>query len=89
MRRRKIFAIAVFESVQKASQGSFEAVSSRNYVSPIERGLRAATVEKLDQIAQAIGIPPLASLAFAYIPSYGRNSEISAFDLMLNDLARL
>lgn len=67
----------------------FQAVSSRRFVSSIERDIRATTIEKLDQIAQAIGIHPLAPLAFACIPPCGRNSEISAFELMLNDLARL
>ena len=75
--------------MQKASHGSFEAVSSWKYVSSIERGLRATTVEKLDQISKAIGIHPLASLTFACIPPYGQSSKISAFVLMLNDLARL
>ena len=49
------------------SQGAFELVTSRVYVSAVERGLKQPTLPKVDQFAEVIGVHPLTVLAFAYL----------------------
>lgn len=58
------------------SQEALDTVSSRTYVSSLERGLKNPTIEKLDEIASAINIHPLALLTFAYVRS-GKHASIS------------
>ena len=47
------------------SQEDFSDVSSRTYVSTLERGLYTPTLEKVEGLAQAIGIHPLTLLTMA------------------------
>lgn len=49
------------------SQGAFELLTSRVYVSAVERGLKQPTLPKVDQFAEVIGVHPLTILAFAYL----------------------
>lgn len=51
------------------SQETLDTVSSRTYVSSLERGLKSPTIEKVDELAFAIGFHPLAIMAFAYLRS--------------------
>lgn len=51
------------------TQEDFSVVSSRTYMSSLERGLKAPTITKIEEIATVIGVHPLSLLAFAYLPS--------------------
>ena len=51
------------------TQEDFSVVSSRTYLSSLERGIKAPTITKIDEIASVIGIHPLSLLAYAYLPS--------------------
>ena len=51
------------------TQEDFSVVSSRTYLSSLERGIKAPTITKIDEIASVIGIHPLSLVAYAYIPS--------------------
>lgn len=62
-------ALRIARRVKGVSQEALDTVSSRTYVSSLERGLKSPTIEKLDEIATAIGIHPLAVLTFAYLHS--------------------
>lgn len=53
----------------KLTQEDFSEVSSRTYLSSLERGMKAPTITKIDQIATVIGIHPLSLIAYAYLPS--------------------
>lgn len=44
------------------SQDDFTAVSSRTFVSSMERGLKSPTVQKLSELAGAMGMDPAAVL---------------------------
>jgi len=41
-------------------------ISSRTYLSALERGKQTPTLDKLDEIARAIGVHPLSVLYYAY-----------------------
>ena len=49
------------------TQEDFSVVSSRTYLSSLERGIKAPTITKIDEIAAVLGVHPLSLLAFAYL----------------------
>ena len=48
------------------AQEEFDTVSSRTYVSELERGVRQATVVKIDSIATVMQVHPLTVLTLSY-----------------------
>lgn len=51
------------------TQEDFDQVSSRVYISILERGLKQPTLPKIDALANAMGVHPLTLLALAYCRS--------------------
>lgn len=60
-------AIKRTRNAKKITQEDFSEISSRTYVSTLERGLYSPTVEKVDAIAKVIGIHPLTLLTLSYL----------------------
>lgn len=54
---------------RELTQEDFSDVSSRTYLSSLERGMKAPTITKIDQIAAVIGVHPLSLIAYTYLPS--------------------
>ncbi len=50
------------------TQEDFGVISSRTYVSTLERGLKSPTIVKVDELAKVINIHPLTLLALCYLP---------------------
>lgn len=50
------------------TQEDFSIVSSRTYLSSLERGMKSPTISKLDELASVIGVHPLSLLTLAYLP---------------------
>lgn len=50
------------------TQEDFGVVSSRTYVSSVERGLKGPTLAKIDELANVLGVHPLTLLTLAYVP---------------------
>ncbi|OLO11216.1 transcriptional regulator [Chromohalobacter japonicus] len=48
------------------SQEDFSEVSSRTYLSSLERGLKSPTLAKVDELASVLGVHPLTLLAECY-----------------------
>lgn len=57
------------------TQEDFSEVSSRTYLSSLERGMKSPTISKLDALATAMGIHPLSLLALAYLPTTQEECE--------------
>lgn len=72
------------------SQEGFSLVSSRTYMSTLERGLKSPTLLKVNEIASVIGVHPLSILTSCYLLSddsltledlFSRiRQEVDAFD---------
>lgn len=60
-------AIKIARKAKKITQEDFSEISSRTYVSTLERGLYSPTVEKVDALAKVIGIHPLTLLTLTYL----------------------
>jgi transcriptional regulator with XRE-family HTH domain len=52
---------------KKLTQEDFSEISSRTYMSALERGIYSPTVEKLDAIASVLKVHPITVLADAYL----------------------
>lgn len=48
------------------SQEDFSVISSRTYLSSLERGLKCPTIEKVEDLAAFVNVHPLTVLAIAY-----------------------
>lgn len=50
------------------TQEDFAMVSSRTYVSELERGVKSPTIEKIEGLCKEMGVHPLSLLALTYLP---------------------
>ena len=78
---------------RELTQEDFSVVSSRTYLSSLERGIKAPTITKIDEIATVIGVHPLSLIAYAYLPSSSTErdrfwstiaAEVDSFDCGAN-----
>jgi transcriptional regulator with XRE-family HTH domain len=70
-------AMRFVRAARGIAQEEFDVVSSRTYVSALERGLKQPTLAKVDDLAGVLKVHPLTLLAFSYCGK-PNGSEISA-----------
>ena len=72
MQKEKFVAHNIAGALQSArkltntTQEAFDQISSRTYISAIERGLKTPTLSKIDEVAGVMGLLPLTVLVMAY-----------------------
>ena len=66
---RKAFgnSLRVARKARNLSQEDFSDVSSRTYLSSLERGLKSPTLEKIQSLAGRMNIHPLTLMTLAYL----------------------
>ncbi|WP_456293126.1 helix-turn-helix domain-containing protein [Pseudomonas sp. AK106] len=69
MELKKAFGIALRSlRVSKGlTQEDFSIVSSRTFLSSLERGLKGVTLEKIDELASTIGVHPVTLVIACYL----------------------
>lgn len=72
---------------KKISQEAFSEISSRTYLSTLERGLKSPTLEKIEAIASVLELHPLTLLASYYLIKDPRLSAADILQLMSSELA--
>lgn len=82
-------AIRLARRAKGMSQEDFSLVSSRTYLSSLERGLKSPTLNKLDELAAALGIHPLTLLTMAYLKIHDRQSTTSLLSAVMVELAKM
>ncbi|CAN7546213.1 helix-turn-helix domain-containing protein [Acidovorax sp. LjRoot66] len=82
-------AMKAIRDVRALSQEDFSLVSSRTYMSTVERGLKSPTLGKLEQIASVMQIHPLTLLALTYASSASPNAAAEMFDIVQRDVEKL
>ncbi|MBB5502198.1 helix-turn-helix domain-containing protein [Paraburkholderia sp. MM5384-R2] len=60
-------ALKQLRQVAEVTQEDFGLVSSRTYISTVERGLKSPTLGKIEQLADVLGVHPLTLLTAAYM----------------------
>ncbi|WP_272544895.1 helix-turn-helix transcriptional regulator [Burkholderia cepacia] len=63
-------ALKRLREIADVTQEDFGLVSSRTYVSTIERGLKSPTLGKIEKLAEVLGIHPLTLLTVAYMDRF-------------------
>lgn len=66
------------------TQEDFSTLSSRTYVSTLERGMKSPTLSKINELAEILSIHPLTLLLLAYAPS----SDPARVDALLRQIER-
>jgi len=85
MDTKRAFAKAL-KQIRKAkglTQEDFSLVSSRTYLSLLERAQKSPTLEKIDDLAEMLGISPLTLLTLTYL--YAKPHQ--KIDKLLNNVA--
>lgn len=59
-------ALKQFRTAKELTQEDFSSISSRTYLSTLERGLKCPTLDKLEGLASVMEVHPLSVLAAAY-----------------------
>lgn len=82
-------AIKHSRNAKKITQEDFSGVSSRTYISTLERGLYSPTVEKIDAIAKVIGIHPLTLLTLSYLVDINETDPTTLLNRVQVELSQL
>ena len=73
---------------QSRTQEDFSTISSRTYISTLERGLYAPTIEKLDDIAAVLGVHPITLIVGSYALKDNR-SVAKVLEYVIEEIERL
>ena len=74
---------------KEITQEGFSNISSRTYVSTLERGLCSPTIEKVDLLASTLGMHPLTLLSMAYIIKSGVSDVSALMDQVKREIVEL
>ena len=83
---------SVIKAVRKRqgrSQEDFSLVSSRTYLSSLERGLKSPTIDKLVEIAGVLNVHPASLVILAECANLTSNSGIDQIDQIANEAKSL
>lgn len=64
-------ALREIRKSKNLSQEDFSLVSSRTYISSLERGIKSPTLEKIEEICSTLKVHPLDLLKLAYEKQHG------------------
>ncbi|MGQ3091411.1 MAG: helix-turn-helix domain-containing protein [Methylophilus sp.] len=82
----------VFMKVRKGrgfSQEDFGLISSRTYVSKLERGIASPTLIKLDQLARVMDVHPASIVVQSYLAYDKDTSALELMSRIMEDLKKL
>lgn len=85
LREALAITIKALRKAKNLSQEDFGVVSSRTYLSSLERGLKSPTLDKLEQIADVLGVQSASIVVLAYAIKNGKNDIEAAIDAIVND----
>ena len=81
-------ALRTARKAKKMTQESFEGVSSRAYLSLLERGLRSPTLKMIEALAEELKLHPLTLLALTYVQADPAQSDC-LLELVASELEEL
>jgi len=88
----KLALAKALKSCRKAkglTQEDFGVVSSRTYLSSLERGLKSPTIEKVEVLAEKMGINPLTILMLTYMNASENDDLESLYEKVRQELESL
>jgi transcriptional regulator with XRE-family HTH domain len=91
MKLRRAFGQALRQA-RKAhglTQEDFSVISSRTYLSTLERGQKSPTLDKIIGLSQTIGIHHLSLLTLAHLHAEGESNPDVIFDRIKTEIDRI
>lgn len=82
-------ALRLIRNARGLTQEDFGVVSSRTYMSGIERGIKNPTLKKVDEIASVMEVHPLTLLTLAYSRSAKSNDVQDLLEVVKHQLELL
>ncbi|MBU0594482.1 MAG: helix-turn-helix domain-containing protein [Gammaproteobacteria bacterium] len=82
-------ALKAARTAKGLTQEDFSAVSSRTYLSTLERGLKNPTLEKIQDIAETMAIHPLTLLVLTYMQFDEKTSVESLFQRIQREVDQI
>ncbi|KRC28791.1 helix-turn-helix domain-containing protein [Acidovorax sp. Root219] len=82
-------ALKAARTARGLTQEDFGVVSSRTYVSTLERGIQSPTLAKIEQLAHTLGMHPLTLLTMAYAKSMTVEDVQQIQTLVSQELSKL
>lgn len=70
------------------TQEDFGIVSSRTYVSSLERGQKSPTIDKLSDLAGALSVHPVVLLALAHVPAQSPSAAASLLRTLASEVEK-
>lgn len=91
MGNRKAFgnSLRVARKASNLSQEDFSDVSSRTYLSSLERGLKSPTLEKVDSLAWRMNLHPLTLMTLAYLCDSNKTDAGHLLDHVKKEVDRI
>jgi len=91
MNIKEAFATALKQAraASKLTQEDFSEVSSRTYVSALERGLKNPTLDKVEDLADVMRLHPLTLITLAYIIERNDTDPKELFIVVTKELSQL
>lgn len=88
---KNIFSSAL-KKIRKSkglNQEDFSLISSRTYVSALERNMKSPTLNKVDDLAGVLGVHPLSLLVVSYLPTLNADTVSRVLEIVSNELSEL
>lgn len=82
-------ALRKIRASKNLTQEDFSTVSSRTYLSSLERGLKSPTLEKINQLAGTLDVHPLTILVATYVKRDANLDVESLFQTIKDELAEM
>lgn len=82
-------ALQTLRKIKGLTQEDFSEVSSRTYLSTLERGLKSPTLEKIDELAKAMKIHPLTLLSLTYSNTHELNDVKKLLEQVESEIVSL
>ena len=91
MKTRQAFgkSLKMLRKAKKVTQEDFSIVSSRTYVSSLERGMKGPTLKKVEDLAKVLKVHPLSLLLLTYQYAGGYRDAEALFARIRADLRGL
>ncbi len=82
-------ALKAARAARGLTQEDFGLVSSRTYLSTLERGIQSPTLAKIEQLAQTLKVHPLTLLTLAYAESPRTEDVLRIQNLIGREISEL
>ena len=84
------YALRKIRKFRGLSQDDFSKISSRTYLSALERGIKNPTLSKIDELCVVLGVHPLTLLTLTYLGNDGEAYNLlSQVEREISEIFRL